>query len=388
MKVILLVHQSSDMYGSDKVLLFLAQGIQDSGHFRPVVVLPEAGALYSALAARGIEVHVGEVGKISRALFTPLGPLRLAWRVFKGVRSLDRIIGERSVAIVHSNTLAVLAGAVWSLLRRKTHLWHVHEMVLSPQPVGKAFPYVVSRLSHHVISNSTATEQWLLSHQPHLASRSLVVFNGLPPVHRPPEAQIRAFRKSVEAGEDDVVVTVAGRINRGKGQELLLKAAAELKRSNRVGAMRFVIVGGPAPGLEHLTAELKQQAAAAGLDQHCHFVPFVDDIWPVWFGTDIAVVPSTHPESFGMVAIEAMAAGVPVIAAGHGGVLDVVVDRETGILYSPFDTCALAESIGQLASQVDLRKRLGTAGARRQKELFSIENQVRQVLGTYRELAA
>lgn len=386
MKIILFVHQSSELYGSDKVLLFLAQGLKLNSEFHPVVLLPDAGPLYDVLLASNIEVHVGEVAKVSRAVFSPTGLIRLARQTLNAIRCLDMVVGERTVAVVHSNTLAVLSGAVWALWRRKKHLWHVHEIILSPKLVSKAFPYLVNHLSDRVMSNSTLTEQWLLSEQPSLASRSVVVFNGLPLVATPSEEAIRSFRESIGAETGDLVVTLAGRINRWKGQELLLEAASELKRRGRLGRLRFVIVGSVAPGLEYLPGQLKAQAASAGFDARCSFVPFIDDIWPVWFGTDIAVVASTEPEPFGMVAIEAMGAAVPVIAAGHGGLLDILVHNETGVFFTPRDSFALADAIDLLASDEALRVRLGQAGKKRQADLFSVDSQVDQTARIYREM--
>lgn len=386
MKIVLFVHQSSEMYGSDKVLLFLAQGILQSGQFHPVVVLPETGPLHTALLDSGIEVHIGEVAKISRAVLSPLGLFRLAWLTIKAIRGLDRVTNRRQVAVVHSNTLAVLSGAAWSFVRGKKHLWHVHEIILSPKLVSKAFPFLASRFSDRVMSNSTLTERWLLTEQPSLASRSIVVFNGLPPVTKPSAAASSAFRKNIGAKDGDIVITLAGRINRWKGQELLLEAASLLQKSDLAGSLRFVIVGGAAPGLEDLPAQLMAQAVAGGFEDRCCFVPFVDDIWPVWFGTDIAVIPSTEPEPFGMVAIEAMAAGTPVIAAGHGGLLDILQHEETGILFTPRDAGELANAIERLALNPNLRSKLGLAGAKRQQEVFSVESQVEETVKIYKEM--
>ena len=388
MKIILFIHQSAEMYGSDKVMLYLAQGLKNGNVFNPVVVLPERGALHVALLASGIEVHIGEVAKISRAVFSPSGLVRLAWQMVTAVRSLDRIVAGRHIAVVHSNTLAVLAGAVWSVVRRQKHLWHVHEIILTPKLVSKAFPYLVNRLSDRSMSNSTLTEQWLLSAQPTLADRSVVVFNGLPVVDAPSANATNAFRQRIGASAEDVVITLAGRINRWKGHELLLEAAACLKRSGRAALLRFVIVGGTAPGSEDLPSKLQAMAAAGGFEGQCSFVPFVDDIWPVWFGTDIAVVPSTEPEPFGMVAIEAMAAGVPVVAAKHGGLLDIVVHQETGLHFTPRDVGELAEAIDQLASDQFLRRKLGLAGSKRQRDLFSVDSQVSKTSKTYEEMLA
>ena len=388
MNIVLFIHQSAEMYGSDKVLLFIARGLLSTGKFHPVVVLPEDGPLHSALLESGVEVHIGEVAKISRAVFTPVGLIRLFGKTIQAARCLDRIVGGRDVAVVHSNTVAVLAGAVWALLRRRKHLWHVHEIILSPRLVSKAFPRLINGFSSRVMSNSTLTERWLLAEQPSLASRSIVVFNGLPPVVEPSDASIRAFRKSVGAGDDAVVVTLVGRINRWKGQELLVEAAALLKQRGQGASLRFVMVGGAAPGLENLPLRLKAQAEASGVGECCYFVPFIDDIWPVWFGTDIAVVPSIEPEPFGMVAIEAMAAGAPVIAAGHGGLLDIVVNEKTGLFFPPRDATALADSIDRLASDRILRRRLGSVGAQRQRDLFSVQIQVDRTEKVYEEMQA
>lgn len=167
---------------------------------------------------------------------------------------------------------------------------------------------------------------------------------------------------------------------------MLLEAVAKLKRRDRADCLRIVVVGGAAPGLEDLPSQLKAQAVAGGFGDKCSFVPFVDDIWPVWFGTDIAVVPSIEPEPFGMVAIEAMAASTPVIAAGHGGLLDILFHEKTGLLFAPRDALTLADAIDRLASNEGLRKRLGEEGSKSQRELFSVESEVVKLAKVYKEM--
>jgi glycosyltransferase involved in cell wall biosynthesis len=386
-KLILFVHQASEMYGSDKVLLFLAHGLQVSTNFRPIVVIPDEGPLYGALLAVGVEVHIGDVAKISRAVFSPTGIVRLIWQSCKAMRFLNRVVAGRAVAAVHSNTLAVLSGALWAKVRCVPHVWHVHEIILSPRIVSKVFPFLVRLFADRVISNSTLTERWLLAEQPSLSAKSSVIFNGLPSVCKPSPEAIQLFRKKVNAADGDVVLTIAGRINRWKGQELLLAAVTELNHRGRAGALRLAIVGGAAPGLEDLPTALISQAEDGGFGQRCTLMPFVDDIWPVWFGSDIAVVPSTEPEPFGMVAIEAMAAGIPVIAAAHGGLLDIVVDEVTGLLFEPRSVLALANAIDRLVINVQLRRQLGEEGAKRQRDLFSVLSQVQKTAAIYDELS-
>ena len=171
-----------------------------------------------------------------------------------------------------------------------------------------------------------------------------------------------------------------------KGHGLLVEAAAILERRGGLAGVRIAIVGDAVQGQERLRVQLLEQVDNAGLSDRFALLPFCDDIWPVWFGTQIAVVPSTEPESFGLVAIEAMAAGVPVVAAAHGGLLDIVRDGETGLLFEPRSASALADALGRLIGDAPLRARLGEAGARRQADAFSLASQQRQTESLYREM--
>ncbi len=384
--MVLFVHQSSELYGSDRVLLMLVAALRAEAEFEPVVVLPDRGPLYDELVSAGIETHVGSIAKISRAMFSPAGLWRLLKALGQGLRDLDRIAAGRQVAVVHSNTVAVLSGAAWAWRRKLQHVWHVHEIILSPRLVSRALPRLVGLLSDAVIANSRQTEDWLLDVVPALKKKSRVMFNGLPPVQVPAPEPVRRFREQLGAAEGDPVVTLVGRINRWKGQEVFIEAIGLLKASGDLGRARFAIVGSPAPGLDHLVGELARRVDALGISSCVRFVGFDADIWPVWFGSDIAVVPSTEPEPFGMVAIEAMAAGLPVVASEHGGLLDIVVHEQTGLLVAPRSSRALADALARLIADAPLRELMGQAGLKRQALHFSLDAQVEQTASLYREL--
>lgn len=386
--LVLFVHQSSELYGSDRVLLMLVIALKAKGEFEPVVMLPEPGPLHDELTRAGIEVHTGAVAKISRAMFTPGGLLKMLRSLKQGLSDIDRIAAGRRVAVLHSNTVAVLSGAVWAWRRQVTHVWHVHEIVLSPRLVSLALPRLVHALSDGVIANSGPTEAWLLRVVPGLRATCRVMFNGLPPVSPPAFDAVRQFRSRLGAADGDAIVTLVGRINRWKGQEVFIEAIGLLHARGQLGRTRFAIVGSPAPGLEHLVHELQQRIDALGLSDAVSFVEFDADIWPIWFGSDIAVVPSTEPEPFGMVAIEAMAAGLPVVAASHGGLLDIVVDGSTGLLVPPRDGQALSEALERLIKDPVLRQRMGHEGLQRQAAHFSLDAQVEHTAALYRDLIA
>jgi glycosyltransferase involved in cell wall biosynthesis len=384
----LFLHGSAEMYGSDKVLLNLVAALRDDAAFAPVVVLHEQGPLFAALEAAGVEVHVATVVKIRRAMFTPALPFTL-WRELRSAASdLDRICAGRRVGLVYSNTLAVLGGAYWAWRRQLRHLWHVHEIIMRPSLVRMGLPRLARGFADRVISNSEQTQAWLLKQAPGLGPRARVIFNGLGPLPAENPQTVANFRQSLGLQVGDVVATLAGRLNHWKGQGLFIEAASLLKQQDRLGRLHLVIVGDVFAGHEDLRSQLVELAQQRGLSSRVHFVPFVSDIFSVWHASDIAVVPSTEPEPFGMVAIEAMACGLPVVAAAHGGLLDIVVNGQTGLLFEPRNAQALAEHLVTLVADAQLRQRLGHAGAQRQAAVFSLRAQVEQTRALCRELVA
>jgi glycosyltransferase involved in cell wall biosynthesis len=287
---------------------------------------------------------------------------------------------------VHSNTLAVFGGALWARWRRVPHLWHVHEIILRPRPATLAFPLLVRLLADRVIANSSGTAAWLLQRQPALGARCAVISNGLPPPPPRSAAAAAAFRAGIGAQPQQLVVALVGRINGGKGHDVVLAAAEELQRRGALAQFRFVFAGGPPPGQPHLQEQLERAIAASPARAQFQLLPFADDIWSLWYGSDIAVVPSTAPESFGLVAAEAMAAGLPVIASAQGGLLDIVVHGDTGLLVAPGDVAQLVEALLCL-TDADVRARLGRAGHIRQQREFAMEEQFRKWISEYGALA-
>lgn len=150
--------------------------------------------------------------------------------------------------------------------------------------------------------------------------------------------------------DDEVVVLVIARLVRRKGLDWLIRAMGRLPRSVRLE----VIGDGPErEPLRRLAAPLPHGVTFAGhLDE--------DEKMRRLASADLFVLPSLH-EGFGLVLLEAMRAGLPVVASDSGGPRDVVAEGESGYLVPPGDEATLAERIGRLAADAGLRARMGAA---------------------------
>lgn len=370
-KLIAFFHQSSDMYGSDKVLLYLAEGVLRLGG-KPVVLVPNAGPLTCEFTLRNIEFHILPMLKITRARLSLKGLFGLLCELCIALPAYDRIFGSRHVDLVHSNTLAVLGGALWSRRRGIPHLWHVHEIIEHPRIAAYTFPLLLRIFADQVVCNSNATYHWLLGVQSGLKKKMRVIWNGVHgPRHMEQDCVEQIYRRFRPAGSQ-LAIGLVGRINRWKGHGLLLNAI-ELLHKRGVGNFSVVFMGSPPPGQENFEVELKQRIAQSPLRDHIVVEGFSSEIWPAYAALDIVCVPSTEPEPFGLVAVEAMAAEKPLVVSRFGGLIEIVVDGITGLTFNPGDATSLAAELEKLLTDAALRRRLGRAGKERFDSEFSVE---------------
>jgi glycogen(starch) synthase len=154
---------------------------------------------------------------------------------------------------------------------------------------------------------------------------------------------------------DGPLVAYGGRLVHEKGVQDLLAAVPALRR--RHPGLRVVVAGtGPA------AADLREQARALRLGRSVAFAGFVPDAYlaALVAAADCAVVPSRY-EPFGMVALEAAAAGTPVAVADVGGLAEIVADGRTGLRFAPADPAALAAAVSRLLADPGLGRRLVAA---------------------------
>jgi glycosyltransferase involved in cell wall biosynthesis len=164
-----------------------------------------------------------------------------------------------------------------------------------------------------------------------------------------------------------------------KGQRHLIEAAALVVR--QVPDARFVIAGEG-----ELRPALERQIKDHHLEKHVFLAGFRPDVLSLHKAFDIFVMSSVT-EGLGTSLLDAMAAGKPVVATAAGGIPEVVVDGETGLLVPPRDHDALAGAIVTLLKDAGVRRRLGDAGLRRAQQKFSAERMVQETLRVYQRVA-
>ena len=184
------------------------------------------------------------------------------------------------------------------------------------------------------------------------------------------------------------VVFYVGRFDERKGIETLVRAVGQSKLRGKAD-LKLIIGGGSRPGHSDGMERSRIESIVDELEMS-DFTLFPgrlgDDILPVYFSAaDVCVVPS-HYEPFGLVAIEAMASGTPVVASDVGGLQFTVVPEETGLLAPAKDEVAFAAAIDRILSNPTWRDQLGQAARKRVETKFSWEGVASQLTELYTEL--
>jgi glycosyltransferase involved in cell wall biosynthesis len=165
--------------------------------------------------------------------------------------------------------------------------------------------------------------------------------------------------------DNNPTVGVVGRLQCGKGQEIFLQAAARLAGVRE--DVRFIVVGGAVLGWEgSYPDELRRLAVDLGIADRVHFAGHQLQI-DRWYDALDVVVQASFGESFGLVLVEAMALGKPLVATSVGGQLEIVEDGTSGLLVPSGDSDALAEAVGRILADPGLAATLSCGAAERSR---------------------
>jgi glycosyltransferase involved in cell wall biosynthesis len=369
--VVLHVMQSAGIGGAERHLLALLPALRARGWDARFWGFMTAGrsVFADALAAKGVPVDVVHAGR-NRSL--------------RVTRALRRRIKTLRPQIVHSHLfygdvqaqLAVLGQSV-----RSVRTIHVGPEFIPAGLPRRAYGWAGSRADRTItVSDHMAALAPQLGFSP--ADRVRVVRYGIDPSSWAPTPQERRrARSELSVRDTDVVVACTSRLIAGKGQDTLIRAFAIARRTH---PELHLVIAGTGPEEDRLHALAHELLP----DGSFRFTGFLPDARGVVWASDIFVLP-THEdlgEGFGIAALEAAAADVPVIASDHAPLRELFASGQTGLIVRPGDADDLAKSLLALAGDPALRERLASAAVERVRAGFTETAMVDATESVYREL--
>jgi glycosyltransferase involved in cell wall biosynthesis len=303
-----------------------------------------------------------------------------------------RFAKQHRVDIIHTNSMkAHFYGGAAGRLAGLPVVWHVRDFINTSYLPGAAVHVV--RLLARIIPSYVITVSQSVMDQLHLGDRPNprkrgVVLDGLTDEELAEADALRnaGVARTVEGWRMPVRIGIVGRLASWKGQHILLDAAAKLLKAGH--SARFLIIGAPLFGEIAYEEELHRQAESLGIAPHVEFLGFRKDVPEILSGLDILVHASTSADPCPNTILEGMAHGLPVIGSNGGGVPELIVDGETGLLAPMGDAEGLARALEELLRNPERARALGRAGHARVRAHFTVSRVARQVEEVYRQVLA
>lgn len=364
-KVAHLVHDLS-VGGAELLAANIARTLRGGFDFS-FLCTDQEGPLADQLRSEGFSVHI---------LHRRPG---IDWRcIFR----LRRLLAELRFDLLHAHQYTQFFLA--AMARRQSR----------PTPIlftehGRHFPDVVSgkrrlcnrlllRKCDRVVGVGEAVRDALVNQEGLPSGRVEVVYNGVPENIAGESGDRRAARRELQVTDDNILVMQVSRLDSLKDHQTALRAFAEMHAADP--RARLVLVGdGPERSrLESIVRELNLSTAVQLLGTR-------HDVARLWQAADIGLLTSIS-EGIPLTVLEAMSAGVPVVATRVGGVAEIIVGELTGMLSPARDTHDLAQHLLRLAADPKLRSRMGQAGLQRVRKRFSFDAMTAQYDRLYRSM--
>jgi glycosyltransferase involved in cell wall biosynthesis len=373
---LLSVQPVAERGGSDHLLVRMLRSLPPD-EFECHVALPGRSPLAEEFAAAGADLHTVPMERLSTSHGAgEWAGYVAAWPV--AVTRLVRLIRRLHIDVVHSNSLHSLYGWAAAAITGRPHVWHAREIVVQSRAAMQLERFLAHHFAVKVVCMSQAIADQL---DP---ANVEVVYETVDPAEFRPELAGR-FRNRVGIPDDAPLVGAVGRIDTWKGFDVLLDAfeAAKARRPE----LHLVVAGSEVRGKEKFAVGL---AARAERMPDVHWPGPRADVAELLADLDVFVLPSTEPEPYGIVVVEALASGTPVVVSNAGGVREIVDHAApgSGTRVAPGDAAVLADAL------VDVTPRTTSTSGRSARRSLQpapatgrIAEILRQVAGVSRRMA-
>lgn len=397
---ILVLDNTFTFGGAINSLSYLIQAL-DKERFEPILVTGQSEELLRDKFSGTIyHRHVPKLPWVNNRIYTkiaslPLFKIKLLRIMLNFCRYLYWVfvvdfmealhymrIGKRyGVRMVHLNNImgSQLSGIIAAKLLGVPCVAHLRDFEVV-HPITRLYAKLIDR--HVAISEAIKDNLLRLGVA---ADRISIVHDAINLAEFDSEIDCRYLPDEFGLGPDQLKFGLFGRVIDWKGtREFLLAAQMVI---DKIPTAHGFIVGGASDGDEDYYREMLSLAKELGLAGKVTFTGYRKDIPALMKFMDLIVHASIRAEPFGMVLIEGMAMGKPVVATRAGGPLDIVVDGETGYLVPVGDVAALGGAVTRLLQDNGLRNRMGIKGKQKVANEFSSQRYARQMEEVYQELA-
>jgi glycosyltransferase involved in cell wall biosynthesis len=375
---VMFVSHTGQVSGAELVLLDVVQPWAGASAF-----LFEDGPLRQALASRGLDVTVSRWGQGLSGVRRDSSILRvvpLVGRLCAIVLQVARAARSRDIVYANSQKAFVLS-AIASTLARRPLVWHLHD-IISGVHFGAMQRRVQVLLANFCASKVIVPSQAAAAAFVAEGGRKdlvEVIANGLDVT---PESQSPAEIRQQLGLPDGPLIGVFSRLAPWKGQHVVLQALAQLP------GVSCIIAGDALFGEQAYATRLNNLVDELGLADRVHFLGQRSDVPRLMSAVDAVIHPSIDPEPFGRTLVEAMLAGVPVIATDAGAASDILEAGKAGTLVPPDDAEALARAVrGVLSRPPELGAQLAYAVARARAQ-YGMAQMLQSISGVIGRLGA
>ena len=298
---------------------------------------------------------------------------------------LDGLISA-SVNLVHTHQTSLLGSIVpWLWPHRSVALLATRHIMNGHNKKGVYHKAIYSRVDSLIVMSQSLRENVIQTHA--LPERRVKVIHlGLDfEKFNPHRAFGEKFRAQWGADDDTVVIGLVGRIDPAKGQATFIRSAAGLLKNldESKKNIRFVIVGEETLGAEsHYLAELKEMVRQLQLEDYVVFAGYQENIPAVMQSFDLAVMPSRQ-ETFGLVAIEAMAMECPIVISSGGSAFEIVGNCEYGLMMRPDDPFDLQRQLMHLLMHPEERREMGRKAREYVRSQYDRQERLIKTLALY-----
>jgi glycosyltransferase involved in cell wall biosynthesis len=369
--------------GAERVLCDVLQ-LRDRSGYEAVLAVPRSPEdPPEEFRALGLETHLLPRLQLHPTR-RPSAMLQTAWELLRLNVALLRLLRRERFDVMHVNSVFALHFAVLpARIMRCPLVYHEHGLPRSRSTSvwSWMFPWLLRRASHVIsITDAVAAQVMEFRVDP---SEMTTVHNGIDLAAPESGARVDHWRvDQAKGGRAPFTFVKVANLHEWKGHETVVRALPLLRRE--LPEAKVVFLGRPVnPAFHSYLRSLVDELGAAGMVEFGGFRSNVNALLPAF---DCLVLAS-RAEPFGLVLLEAMRAGVPVVASNAGGVPEIIRHEQNGLLFEPDDAQGLAAQLLRIAKDDALRERLVERGQASVHEQFSLEAQVQGIETVLREAA-